>query len=73
MADTKTDKLKPCPFCGEDKFIELVNIDYIGDTYVNEYKVECHRHDCLVCPETLLFDTEKEAVTAWNTRHGDTA
>lgn len=52
------EKLKPCPFCGGEAEITKT---YAFDYY---FYVGCQR--CRV--ETGYYDTEEEAINAWNTR-----
>ena len=53
------EKLKPCPFCGgEALLIEPENNCGRG------YSVDCYNGDVW----TKSYDTEQEAVNAWNTR-----
>lgn len=52
--------LKPCPFCGGKAEI------FRGTTYGLHYLYEPR---CIKCECALgLFDTEEQAVEAWNTR-----
>ena len=53
------DKLKACPFCGEDA--EMVRDNLCGESH------------CVICPSTKcessdVFRIEIEAIKAWNTR-----
>lgn len=49
-------ELKPCPFCGGNAYIGN------GRTWVR----------CVECgAETGCYDTEEEAIEAWNRRVGD--
>lgn len=61
-------KLKPCPFCGSEP--EGPEKQTIGDGYSHQnqynYWIECINVNCSALIEG---DTEKEVITAWNTRH----
>ena len=56
LDDIEDMSMRPCPFCGNT------------DPYINEYEgqffAECPECQC----NTRLFDTEKDAVNAWNER-----
>lgn len=52
-------KLKPCPFCGSTDI-------FVYHSYV-DYSVRCR--NCLV--RRGEFETEEEAIAAWNKRAGD--
>lgn len=60
-----SNELKPCPFCGGEAKIRT-----LGGTANKQYYAT---HDCVECKidliETWLFDTEQEAIEAWNTRY----
>jgi len=53
-----TDKLKPCPFCGDSGVV------YIQDHH-SWYRVECSGCDARSDPSC---QSKKEAIAAWNTR-----
>ena len=57
----KYEKLKPCPFCGgEAKINRIVNTFYQYARYFSS---------CTRCSaESKVFETEQEAIEAWNTR-----
>lgn len=52
-------ELKPCPFCGGEA--EIVNNGYFVD-------VSCKDHRCRGWAESLMNNTEEEAIEAWNRR-----
>jgi len=59
--DTMTDELKSCPFCGSVAEVHYQPFDCAPDMY---------RVDCFSCGAGVeLYDTEEQAITAWNTRH----
>ena len=63
--------LKPCPFCGGEA--EHDSLHYTGGTSVLTidcgHAVYCLDMDCIGCPSfSRIYDTEEEAITAWNTR-----
>ena len=57
------DKLKPCPFCGEEPDLQFCES-------TQEFYLECANPNCDVELCTYGFDTEKEAIAAW-TRRGE--
>ena len=63
MTDKET--LKPCPFCGNEAFIE----SYLAR---KGYEATIHCTECLAMINTITYDTESEAVEkvtkAWNRR-----
>ena len=65
-----TDELKPCPFCGGEAKIKCGEI-------VNRYNTAVYRHyhvECMSCGvDTRNFDTDDEAIEAWNRRTDRTA
>lgn len=54
-------KLKPCPFCGGE-----VTVDY--NEYTNKYSIACGNLKCILCVQTLPYDTKERAIEAWNRR-----
>lgn len=58
--------LRECPFCGGGA--ELVLVDWCAMYYV---RCENDRNKCEVIPETRHFVVEREAISAWNRRAGD--
>ena len=63
-----TDRLKPCPFCGEEAW--LGNLKWF-ERGTATYAVGCTDPECIgyetIC---VRFDTEEEALSAWNRRPG---
>lgn len=60
------DELKKCPFCG---FKAKMFREGWEVTYTTSWWVECTNQSCVI-PEmsTQEYDTEKQAIKAWNTR-----
>lgn len=63
--------LEPCPFCGITP--NKVTIVDQPSFYKESYAVECPSSwsTCAVKPRTRLFETEAEAIEAWNHRASD--
>lgn len=61
---SNTEKLKPCPFCGERA--EVFEFDH-GSRFI----VECENPNCDVHPYTSIHETKQDAISAWNKRTGD--
>ena len=63
-----SETLKPCPFCGGDAKIKCGEI-------VNRYNTAVYRHyhvECMSCGvDTRYFDTEADAIEAWNRAMGE--
>ena len=57
-------ELKPCPFCGGDNASQFFHAD---TGYGASWHVECLAKDCGA--GTSFYDTEAEAIAAWNRRH----
>ena len=58
-----SDKLKPCPFCGGKPRIGVV-LD-------NRRNIMVYSPKCMGCSAEIgWFDSEAEAITAWNARDG---
>ena len=55
-------EIKPCPFCGKDDIV--IDCNSYGD--VDDYFALCNNLECVT--EGPTRTTEKEAITAWNTR-----
>jgi len=67
---TDKEKLLPCPFCGLSKHLDICKTDYpnVGGVV---YHVSCRTKGChghIWACGTGLFETEPEAIKAWNTR-----
>ena len=60
---TKEPKLKPCPFCGAEAYIEVC---------LDQEYVRCdHKRNCIVCPNTWLKSSDfsiRKQINAWNRR-----
>jgi hypothetical protein len=75
---SKTDALKPCPFCGNDKEPKLRDFDYFENDESDSdlrYTVVCDasrngsddvHHGCGA--DCGSHETEAQAIAAWNTR-----
>ena len=62
-------ELKPCPWCGSN-----ARISKSKRNAINDFFGKCANSDdaCCVQPETCWYNTEAEAITAWNTRAAPT-
>lgn len=58
-----TDNLKPCPFCGA-----AANIRF---DFKHDYVVFCTNEFCMLNELEYGFDSEEEAIEAWNRRTND--
>ena len=56
------DTLKPCPFCGGE-----ANVSW--NTHFG-WVPWCDNGDCILNENTMGYETEQEAVDAWNRRVG---
>lgn len=63
---SNTPDLKPCPFCGSMAWISV----YEFEDGSNEWRIHCwHDDDCFLQNYAQLgFETEKEAILAWERR-----
>ena len=60
LAPEKSEELEPCPFCDS----EDINVGKFGAYPYTEYQVYCEN-----CENgTAKFDSEEEAIAAWNKR-----
>lgn len=57
-------ELKPCPFCGGEGCIQK----HVFVGYTDTFGVVCL--DCC-CETRQFYETEAEAIEAWNTRKGE--
>jgi len=55
--------LLPCPFCGKEPEIDKYKIKG-----VMQWNVSCMNDNCLVHVETDDFESENEAIQAWQKR-----
>lgn len=58
-------KLLPCPFCGGEARIQCAGVCMKHDGQSTDYFVSCH--DCNASTQRY-FETEQEAIAAWNLR-----
>ena len=56
-------QLLPCPFCGKEPEIDKYKIKGLM-----HWDVSCMNDYCLVHVETDYFESEEEAIGAWNKR-----
>lgn len=76
MSKTKSNELKPCPFCGGiPKVVEstpTANPDTVEETIEAVSFVGCVNEDCVVEPSIFGFEGESlaELIPCWNTRLG---
>ena len=55
-------ELKPCPFCGGEA--DIIDNEYYVD-------VSCRNYRCRGFADSLMFESEEEAIEAWNRRVED--
>lgn len=55
-------EIQPCPFCGKP-----VRKPYFSNLRY-QYSIGCFRPTCQIRPQSPPFDTEEEAIEAWNKR-----
>ena len=69
------DKIKVCPFCGEEPKINqrYTVTDWEVDNPVEElmYLVECENDKCSCYVESKMYKTKELAIKAWNTHYID--
>ena len=71
------EKLKPCPFCGEEPSVAAVEKTHTGGILVcstrelrpHVFWIKCENRECQVYLGTKHFKTQAEAIKAWNTRN----
>ena len=56
--------LLPCPFCGGEAKLNVLYDDF--------HQVGCSNPLCKVLPQTWSYDTDEEAIEAWNRRENKT-
>ena len=61
------EELKPCPFCGGTAHIEVDDIQEPEMFW--HYSPRCDDWGCLGHMFWFMYDSEAEAIEAWNTRH----
>jgi len=71
-----TEELKPCPFCGEFPYAREFKVTVFRpySKLITAMQIECSFGACSYQPSqpSWLYPMEKEeAITAWNTRHGE--
>jgi Lar family restriction alleviation protein len=62
------EKLKPCSFCGSIKSVVLIETTEFVDKL---YQVGCDAMKCGCGATSGLWDSEDEAIAAWNRRAND--
>lgn len=60
-------ELKPCPFCGGTAHIEVDDVQEPEMFW--HYSPRCDNWGCLGHTFWFMYDTEEDAIEAWNTRH----
>lgn len=53
------EKLKPCPFCGSIKGLEITHVAH------ETFEIECQNIHCMFQPNGV-FETKEEAIELWN-------
>ena len=66
------EKLKPCPFCGEDAVMfEDYRFRNSPEDMWLVYGVECSNEDCIMHQTQKYYNSESVARHAWNRRSTD--
>ncbi len=65
----KKEKLKPCPFCGSEGYV-YKSEGFGGDM---DYYPRCRTENCIGNNGWVKFETEQEAIKAWNRRPNEQA
>jgi hypothetical protein len=63
LKDALVEEPLPCPWCGTNGV--TLKADYGSGS---EFMVRCANDGCVPFPSTKFFDTEEEAIAAWNKR-----
>ena len=58
-----SEKLKPCPFCGETSAKYIITQGMNGRYFIKHYDDVYH------IQSSIGFETEREAIEAWNRRY----
>lgn len=63
-----SEELKPCPWCKDKPETQRTVHRLLDGLMLKYWWVQCDNAKCPVMPESLSYNTEAEAIAAWNTR-----